>query len=375
MNDSAKTLFGWPATGLLALCLLAGAAAAAPEKADDEAAAEPEKDAWPASQAGRMELKEKEHILGVPFVVEDLRQKVVLVFYWDQNAKCLEMLGTIARLDATYRRKGLVVISANKNRQRKVIVSAMKARGADFAVFAEVEVPGMDKTRLAKYKVPYCIVLDHTGKVTYEHPPSSKMVGAIQSALSRRPNPLTGTRKYKKSAGILARIRGRRLGEAVKLCEQAKEKQGEDAEAAEEAAVLMQNIQRHAKQLAGLAERCKEKAPHVTQDLLKQLAKEFAGTPQGKEADEKVKLLAKDEAFQNRIKVDRECRAVFRALARVPKLAGNAKDSQKRSWYRTYGPLLRSVKTKIADMKKKYPDVAEVDDLEETFLGILPAKK
>ena len=328
-------------------------------------------DPWRETQAARMERSG--HLLGPPLGLADLKGQVLLVANWDSNPeKTKRLLPALVRLDSQYRRKGLVLIGARKyHRDRQQAAAAARQYGVKFTVYGGVFVPDTNFKKFEALKTPFCYVLAHTGKVIFEDRPNSRMMGAVQSALRKRPHPVIGDAKYPKSGAILAKIRAGRLGDAVALCQKAKEKEGQ---AGEEAATLLAALERNATRLLAKAEKSLKLYPQHALETFSQVKKEYAGSPFRDKADARLKGLAKDESLQNELAAERQLRPVIQALGTVTRFPYDHKASEQNRWVRRHGQTLKTAKAKIGRLRKKYAETRAFQEAEALFKEVMPAK-
>jgi len=91
-------------------------------------------------------------------------------------------------------------------------------------------------------------------------------------------------------------------------------------------------------------------------------------------AEAKLKELSGDEALQNEIRGEKECRAMVQALGAIPGFPYNRKRTEQNRWVRRYGPTLKAAKAKIAKLSKKYADTRAFKEAEALYNEVMPTK-
>ena len=229
------------------------------------------------------------------------------------------------------------------------IRATAQSRGANFSVQSQARVTNGDDFS----GIPHCMLFDHQGKCLFRgHPDDVELL--LRKAVGEAPPAVLAGKKLVKLSSFVSLLKKEeKYGQVLK---QAQEKvSAADATTAEEGKYVVEKLTGLAKKQLDEADDKKETQPLVTWKLVNQVANNFKGTSQGKEAAAKVSALRGDKAFQAELKAFQalEQMKALKAQLRTP----NGDPPPDSPAYRALnGNVLRQMTNVLRDMKKAAPE-------------------
>jgi thiol-disulfide isomerase/thioredoxin len=313
---------------------------------------------WSQSDLGKTKMGEV--WLGEAPKAEDLKGKVVLMEFWGVNCgPCIASLPHMVEWNNQCKKKGLVVIGAHAQGPLKDrALEICKKQKVNYTILANAQVPGLKFSG-----IPHAALFDPDGKMIWHgHPMDKQMAGLIVTNLknvksteemlrAERAAKILGQTEYAKLDSAAEKVKNGHFASAYKQCLAAKDKEGD---VGEEAKALLAGLDADAKALLDKADQGKLDSPLTTENLLQQIAGEYAGTLHGDAAKKTLAELKTNADFQNEIKAEREYLTIAETVENIPERPDDP--AKAKAWKARHTGNIRALQARIERFKKKYPD-------------------
>jgi len=218
----------------------------------------------------------------------------------------------LVKVQDQYRAQGLIIIASHLQEEPKDKVCGLcRSKKVNYTVQSFGRVSGDSSTG-----IPHAFLFDTNGKCVKEGHPE-ELVKLIDDLLKKEPHWLCGGKKLESPAKAIPealkagnKTLGWALGELEALL-----KKNNDAKAQEEATFLKDQINAEAERQLGEAKALEDTNAFKAEQRYQELSKVWKKTDHGQKADDRLKDLKKDKAFQDEI-------AVGKMVAQVEELTG-----------------------------------------------------
>jgi hypothetical protein len=237
-----------------------------------------------------------------------------------------------------YQDRGFVIVAIHRQDSslKDKALALCRQNKVNYCVTSQGSLPGDDSSG-----IPRAFLFDWTGKCVAEGHPS-EFDSKVADLMATAPHFLTGGRdfsdaKVKGAAGKLAKNK-----DFGKLAEELEKVEGE------EASYLKGRIVGYGESLLARAKASESDNPNATMSGYSQVSGLFKGHELGKQADDRLKELKKDKAFQEELKA-------FKFIAILENLSGQLKTMYKED-HPANRKTLDDMKAVVKNLEKKYPE-------------------
>ncbi|MBI4569793.1 MAG: hypothetical protein HY719_15480 [Planctomycetes bacterium] len=240
--------------------------------------------------------------------MEEMRgHVVVLEAFFPEKLERLQLLFELLKKHA---KDGLIVVGN--------LMADDQAREARRGLFTAPPLPVVGFTRVGSagggMGSGHCMIFNHEGLCVYEQTGNPDFVLKIEETLAKAPDFLLGERPYRKLGSLATAVRSRAaLGKALAEADKLREKEGDEGE---EARLLFERLERHAKAQTMHAAFLEGDDPEEAPGFYDALAKTWVGCQYGADAAKRAAALRKDPAFQREIAAMREYEGMMQTLAK-----------------------------------------------------------
>ncbi|MCR4315326.1 MAG: TlpA family protein disulfide reductase [Planctomycetes bacterium] len=236
---------------------------------------------------------------GGPPVPARLEGRVVIVEQWGYNCgPCRTSLPHMQELWENHREQGLVLVGAHSQQvPQEQVMQLCSEKGLTFTIVNGARVPGDTGNT-----IPQAFVYDHTGSIVFNgNPLDAKFGEAVETAFRNAPDFITGAGPFDSCRAEAQNIARRaNLGRTLGDLEEKIEKARDDAERAE-AEGLRDRLVEYSEELFAMALAFESENPTASLEVYNRIKTLFSRSEIGERADERIKELRDDEAFQNEV--------------------------------------------------------------------------
>jgi thiol-disulfide isomerase/thioredoxin len=233
------------------------------------------------------------HIYGPTINEQSIKGKVVFFEYWGIRCPpCIASLPHLVKLQNDLGKTGkFIVIGSHAQGMSDDVTKMLASKGVNYPVFQQLRLPHAPSAG----GIPFAYLFDHTGAIVGKGHPSA-LYKQAEELVAKTPSPLLYGIKVKYCKSEVKKItKGKGWKSAMAALQKRVDGEGEDAQ---EAKLLLGNVNSYIKGQLDLGRAGLERNPTVAYADLRKLSKKLAGLPEGKEAKSLADKISKDKSFK-----------------------------------------------------------------------------
>jgi len=312
-----------------------------------------------------------EHVTGPRRTVREFAGHVVLIEFWNINISgSMSIFAELEKQQNAHSKEGLIVIASHiksNTADAQAIKSVADEKGAKtISMYLGTTIKGVTVGN----NVPYAALFDNTGKCAYMGlpgpgaPKTKGFADYLKECIEGAPAGALGDHKLVKLASFADALKNNTPPSAI-LKKALVLVNSSDAETADEAKYVVENLTTFGTKLIESADALKLTNPPKCMADLQQVAKDYADTDVGQEARKALAALKDDKEFNSQM---RAWQLLEKMKAIDTKLDAKAKDKTERTsekFRRRNADALRELKSIYIALKKQHPDSNALAGAEE----------